>query len=142
MNWWGGNFVYLVQVKAVCCTTCYQTCTGGTCQIQLLIINLYKFLTLISTLELHIKRNKAPSMLTGNFFKGRGGIDWWNLFIHLVTTSVCVLEGTQWATTTAMPLFLPNVYSLYFNSTFLQGYNKGLCIYCCKQKNSKVIVQE
>ncbi len=28
---------------------------------------------------------------------------------------------------------LANVYSLYF-ATFLQGYNKGLCIYCCKAK--------
>jgi hypothetical protein len=37
---------------------------------------------------------------------------------------------------------LANVYSLYFNSTFLQGYNKGLCIYCCTAKNSKVMVQE
>ncbi len=27
---------------------------------QLLIVNLHKFLTLFSTLELHIKRNKAP----------------------------------------------------------------------------------
>jgi hypothetical protein len=35
------------------------------------------------------------------------------------------------------------VYSLYFNSTFLQGYNKGLCIYLLQgKKKCKLMVQE
>ncbi len=123
INWWGGNlFLPSAGEGSVLYLHRWNMLD------QLLIVNLHKFLKLISIRNIYSKYAHKKFLQ-----RTKGG--WLMEPLYTMGDPLNLRFGRYpMSNDDSKTCVLVYVYSLYFNSTFLQGYKKGLFIYCCKAK--------